>query len=105
MGRQPSAWELVGRVVGLATERDPSARNWSRLLDSYRALEDAVQEESLSAEARLAEEAWRRSARLCVDGCQACLHTGSSLMDSDMAEVALSRRLLERLAIFLRTRS
>lgn len=101
MGRQPSAWELVAKVVDRAVAGDPSAPSWSRLLEGYRALREGLQEESLSPEARLADQAYRISARLCVDGCQACLHTGSSLMDDDMAEVAVSRRLLERLALFL----
>jgi hypothetical protein len=104
MGRQPSAWELVAKVVDRAAAGDPSAPGWSRLLAGYRALQEASLEESLSPEARLADQAYRISARLCVDGCQACLHTGSSLMDDDMAEVTVSRRLLERLALFLRTR-
>jgi hypothetical protein len=101
MGRDPSAWELVGTMVARAESGDARATEWRRLLERYRAVEDAVQEESLSAEARLADQAYRLSARLCVDGCQACLHTGSSLMHGDMAEVAVSRRLLERLGVFL----
>lgn len=104
MGRAPSAWELVGTVVVRAESGDARTPEWRRLLESYRAVEDAVQEESLSAEARLADQAYRISTRLCVDGCQSCLHTGSSLMDGDMAEAVVSRRLLEQLGVFLSSR-
>ncbi|NVJ15318.1 AAA domain-containing protein [Myxococcus sp. AM010] len=105
MGREPSAWELVGTLVARAERGDAGAAEWRRLLERYRGVEEAVQEESLSAEARIADQAYRLTARLCVDGCQACLHTGSSLMNGDMAEVAVSRRLLERLGAFLRRRA
>jgi hypothetical protein len=99
--REASAWELVGAVVARAAEKDAAVQQWSQLLESYRSLDEALQEESLSAEARLAEQAYRLSARLCVDGCQTCLHTGSTIMDDDLAEVVVSRRMLERLGAFL----
>ncbi|WP_224246053.1 AAA domain-containing protein [Hyalangium gracile] len=99
--REASAWELVGAVVARAAENHASVPQWSQLLENYRALDDALQEESLSAEARLADQAYRLSARLCVDGCQTCLHTGSTIMDDDLAEVVVSRRMLEQLGAFL----
>lgn len=93
--REPGVWELVSAVVRQAVDTvppDPLAQ----LLAAYRQVEDASQEGSLGAEARLADQVFRLSARLCVDGCQACLHTGSDIMADSLAEATTSRRLLER---------
>jgi hypothetical protein len=62
----------------------------------YQSLKEATLEESLGAEARLAVQVYRLSARLCADGCQGCLHSGSDLMEDTLAESAVSRRLLGR---------
>ncbi len=97
MAREPSQWELVSAVVRAAAEDDPEAPRLAALIRAYQGLEEACQEESLGAESRLAEQAYRLSARLCVDGCQACLHSGSDLMPGALAEPSVSRRLLERL--------
>jgi hypothetical protein len=97
MGREPSQWELVSAVVRAAAEDNPEAPRLAALIRAYQGLEEACQEESLRAESRLAEQAYRLSARLCVDGCQGCLHSGSDLMPGALAEPSVSRRLLERL--------
>jgi hypothetical protein len=101
MGREPSQWELVSATVRAAADGDPSTSRLAGLLSAYQALEDATLEESLGAEARLADQAYRLSARLCVDGCQGCLHTGSDLIPGALAEATVSRRLLERLSTHL----
>lgn len=96
MAREPSQWELVSAAVRAAADSDGAAPRLAALLGAYQGLEDATLEESLGAEARLADQVYRLSARLCVDGCQGCLHTGSDLMPEALAESAVSRRLLER---------
>jgi hypothetical protein len=98
MGRRPSAWEHASAVVALG-ELDPTSAP-GRLLAAYAGLEDASQEGSLSAAARLADQAYRLGAHLCVDGCQACVHQGSDLMSDTMAEASTSRRLLQRFLAF-----
>ena len=101
MDREPSAWELVGRVVALAQAGAPQVASWVRLLACYGNLEDASQEESLSAAARLADQVYRLSAKFCMDGCPACLHTGTPLFPSQMNDCTVSRRLLTRLEQWL----
>ncbi|KIG17587.1 DNA helicase [Enhygromyxa salina] len=101
MDRDPTAWELVGRVVALARGGDPSVQRWAQLRRCYLELEDAAQEGSLEADARLGDQVYRLSARLCVDGCQACLHTGSPLFPQQMLDATVSRTVLTRLAEFL----
>ncbi|TFW44224.1 DEAD/DEAH box helicase [Pseudomonas fluorescens] len=96
MGRQPSTWELVSAVVGRAREGSGAAPTTHALLHCYASIEDANQEDSLSAEARLADQIYRISGHLCVDGCQACLHTGSDIMPAGIVEAAVSRRLLKK---------
>ena len=95
MGRNPTSWELVSTTVSAASASIDTP-HLSGLLRAYRGIEDANLEESLSAEARLADQVYKLSARLCVDGCQACLHTGSGLMPSSLTEATVSRTLLER---------
>lgn len=94
LGRAPTAWELTSAAVEEAKSNRASIPG--RLLAAYAAIEDAVQDESLSPEARLAEQQYRLSARLCVDGCQACVHQASDLMSEGLAEASTSRRLLKR---------
>lgn len=98
MGRSPSAWELTSAVVADA-EADPASMP-GRLLAAYAALEDAALEGSLSAAARLADQAHRLGAQLCVDGCQACVHQPSDLMSESMAEASTSRRLMQRFVAY-----
>jgi hypothetical protein len=97
MDREPSAWELVGRVVALAQGNDKQVPNWAGLWRCYAGLEDASQEGSLGAAVRLGDQVFRLSARLCVDGCQACLHTGSPLFPPQLMDATVSRRVLLRL--------
>lgn len=96
MGREPSGWELVSAAVSAAAESNPLAPQLTNLFNAYQQLDDATLEDSLSAEARLADQVYKLSARLCVDGCQACLHTGSDLMLDMLAEASVSRSLLGR---------
>ena len=97
MAREASQWELVSAVVRAASDGAPDTPRLSSLIRAYRGLEEASQEESFEAAARLADQVYRLSARLCVDGCQGCLHSGGDLMPAALAEAAVSRRLLERL--------
>ena len=99
LDREPSTWEQVSAAVQVAARQDPLVPCLSALLRAYEGLEDAAQEESLSPQARLADQVHRLSTRLCVDGCQACLHTGSDLMQSGLVEASVSRRLLQRYAL------
>lgn len=101
MLRAPSTWELVGAVVHAAAHGSPDTPYWTRLLEIYGGLEDASLEESLSPQARLADQIYRISARLCPDGCQACLHLGSDLMDDDLATMTVSRAVLERFWLYV----
>jgi hypothetical protein len=96
MTRQPSAWELVSAAVGCASQHDAIVPRLGALLDFYKTLEDASTVDSLSPESRLADQVYRLSACLCVDGCPACLYTGSDIMSDSLAETTLSRRVLER---------
>ena len=101
LGREPTDWELVGTVVGKAGQGLPEVSRWRELLAAYQGVEEALSEGSLSPAARLAEQVYRLSARLCVDGCPACLHLGSDLMDDQLAEASTSRTLLERFGAFV----
>lgn len=94
LGRAPSAWELVSAAVSHAKGSPGSLAH--RVLHAYGHIEDAALDESLSPEARLADQIYRLHARLCVDGCQACVHQPSDLMSETLAEASTSRSLLER---------
>lgn len=101
MDREPSDWELVSRVVRLASDADGPVPSWHRLLGCYRGFDAAPDEESLGPEGRLADQVYRLSAKFCVDGCQACLHTGSPLFPPQSMDATVSRRMLKRLERFL----
>jgi hypothetical protein len=94
LGRAPTSWELVSAVT-LASQCGGTTE-LSRLHACYENLEEASQEGSLSANSRLADQIFRLSASLCVDGCQACLHQGSDLMTGSLVEASVSRSMLER---------
>ena len=94
MARELSQWELVSATVRAAADGNETTPRLVAQLRAYQGLEHATLEESLGAEARLADQVYRLSARLCVDGCQGCLHSGSDLMADTLAESAVSRRLL-----------
>jgi hypothetical protein len=94
MRRRPAVWELTSAAVqGASAGERPHLQ---ALLAAYGRIEEAVQEDSLSPEARLADQVYRISGRLCVDGCPACLHGDSDLMPSGLVEASVSRRVLER---------
>lgn len=97
IAREPPQWELVSALVRAAAEDAPETPRLAALARADQRLEEACQKESLGAESRLGEQVYRLSARLCVDGCQGCLHTGGALMPEALAEPAVSRRVLERL--------
>lgn len=92
--REPTAWELTSAAVE-AAGREPEGAS-GRLLQAYAAVEDAQHDESLSPEARLADQIFRIHARLCVDGCQACVHQPGDLMSDTLVESSTSRRLLAK---------
>ncbi len=98
--RQPSTWELTSAVVSAARSCSEDTPEFTRLLAAYETLEGASQEESLSGAARVADQAYRLSGRLCVDGCQGCLHVGSDVVSGLVSEALLSRALLERFLRF-----
>lgn len=90
-GRAVTDWELASAAVAAATEG--TAPTLARLHAAYGGLED-VGAESLSADARLADQAYRLAAPLCIDGCRGCVHQSSDLMSGSLTEATVSRRLL-----------
>lgn len=96
LGREPEAWEVTSAAVVQA--RDGRRVVLGQLLEAYAALEDAADEDSLSPASRLADQVYRISGRLCVDGCPACLHGDSDLMPHSLVMASVSRRVLERFA-------
>lgn len=93
-GRPPSAWELTSAVVEAAKSEPTSIGG--RLLAAYAAIENSVQDESLSAEGRLADQVFRLHGRLCFDGCPACVHRPSDMMSDSLVESSTSRGMLGR---------
>jgi hypothetical protein len=59
-----------------------------------------VEEESHDPLRRLADQVYRLSAALCVDGCRGYLHRDSSLMPEEQVMVSVSRDLLHRYGEF-----
>jgi hypothetical protein len=94
--RKPSARGFVGAAAHAADWEDLSSPVLRRFLTAYRGLDVGSQDESLSPEARLADQIYRLSATHCADGCPACLHRASELMGASQAAVAVSRDLLAR---------
>jgi hypothetical protein len=101
MRRMPTVWELVSAAVQRATTNSPEAPRLAALNRAYEGLNDASHEESLSPGARVADQVYRLSASLCVDGCQACLHTGGGVADSVAGEASVSRLVLSHYSQFL----
>jgi hypothetical protein len=91
--RRPTAWELTSYAVD-AARGDPTSVA-GKLLSAYGALDEAQLDDTLSPEARLADQIFRIHAALCVDGCQACVHQPSDLMSDSLVESTTSRRLLQ----------
>jgi len=96
IGRRVSDWELTSASVDRAMSTLPESSELSRLLGAYSKLEDAEDEGSLSPVGRLTEQIFRVGARLCVDGCKACVHQSSDLMSDSLVEASVSRQVLER---------
>jgi hypothetical protein len=92
-GRPVLEWELATAAVGAATAG--TAPILARLLAAYR-VADSEGEGSLTAEARLADQAFRLAAPLCLDGCRGCVHQPSDLMADSLTEASVSRKLLQR---------
>ncbi|WP_437277874.1 AAA domain-containing protein [Sorangium sp. So ce375] len=103
--REPTDWELVSTIVRLARDRAPLVPRLGALLEVYGNLDDALDEGTLSPDGRLAELAYRLSAKLCVDGCPGCLQTGNGSMNDALAEVCTSRTILERFGAFVAGRT
>ncbi len=59
LGRLAQDWELTSAGVVKATRNRPGATELSRLRAAYAGLDDAVDDESLSADARLADQVYR----------------------------------------------
>jgi hypothetical protein len=92
LGRSPTAWELTSAALESAKQEPDSATG--QLLRAYGGIEGSVQDESLSAEGRLAEQVFRLHTRLCVDGCPACVHQPGDMMSDSLVEASTSRGLL-----------
>lgn len=92
-GRQPDVWEVVSAAVRSAAGGAPRTPTLTRLLAAYAGLAPAA-DDSLSAEARLADQLYRLGVGVCGDGCPACLHQPSPLMADELAAAAVSRRVL-----------
>lgn len=95
LGREAHAWELTSAAVIAARSNDAEGA-LSRIHAAYGDLDDAAHGESFSPDARLADQAYRIGAPLCVDGCRGCVHQTSELMSDSLVEVTVSRRLLAR---------
>ncbi len=101
-GRLPTDWELVSGAVQRSQTGNADTPWLRQLLAAYASQDEVVTEETLAPEGRLAELVYRVGARLCEDGCRACVHSSSSgLMPDDLAEAATSRVVLERFGAFV----
>jgi len=101
ISRMPTVWEVVSAATRRAIENSPETPSLASLHRGYLGLPDASQEESLSAGARVADQVYRLSACLCIDGCQACLHSGGSVSDAFAGEAAVSRIVLSHYSDFV----
>jgi hypothetical protein len=100
--RRPAmAWELVSAAVERAATGSTATPHLAAWLRAYRALRQDVEEESHDPVRRLADQVYRLSATLCVDGCRGCLHRDSSLMPEEQVMVSVSRDLLQRYREFV----
>jgi hypothetical protein len=100
-GRMPTVWEVVSAATQRAVAESPETPRLATLHRVYAGLPDASQEESFSSGARVADQVHRLSASLCVDGCQACLHSGIGIADASQGEASVSRMVLARYSDFL----
>jgi hypothetical protein len=99
--RVPTAWELVSAAVQLGINNSAETPQLAALNNAYAGLPDASSEESFSAASRVADQVYRLSASLCVDGCQACLHSAGGVADAVAGETAVSRLVLRSYSEFL----
>ncbi|WP_083850004.1 AAA domain-containing protein [Bradyrhizobium cosmicum] len=92
-GRRVLDWELASAAVASA-----KADTSGVLHKLYRAYEtiDANNDESLSPDARLAEQAYRLISPLCLDGCRGCVHQPNDLMSDSLSTASVSRNVLQR---------
>jgi ATP-dependent helicase YprA (DUF1998 family) len=101
VGRVPTVWEVVSAATQGAIADSPETPRLAALHRVYASLPDASQEESFSPGARLADQVHRLSASLCVDGCQACLHSSAGIADASQGEASVSRLVLARYSEFV----
>jgi len=99
--RRPQLWELLTSVVQRARTADPTLPTLVRLLRAFETLPEERQEESLSPQARLAEQALRFSGSLCVDGCTACLYNPTGIVADGLEEASLSRQIMSDFSHFI----
>ncbi len=92
--RRPTVWELASAAVKRA--KDQSDGDLGKLLVAYEGLEDAILEEALSPDGRVADQVVRLNTSLCYDGCRACVHQPSDMMSDNMVESSTSRTMLHR---------
>lgn len=100
-GREPSEWELVGSVVHEVASGSNRLPLWRALHEAYRAVAHPSEAGPMTPEARLADQIHRTASRLCIDGCQGCLHGGTDVLDEELAEAVASRSLLEAFGRFV----
>src|SRR5262249_54086688 len=85
-GRRPTAWELVSSAVAAADAADPLTPRLGELLRAYsEEMDIGSDDEAIGPRARLAEQVYRLGAAQCVDGCRACLHRDTALMNEEQA--------------------
>jgi hypothetical protein len=101
VGRVPTVWELVSAATQRAATGAASTPRLATLHTAYASLRDASQEESFSPAARVADQVYRLSASLCVDGCQACIHTTGGADEIPGTDAAVSRLVLAHYSDFV----
>lgn len=107
LGRPGRVWELISGVLENAASEAPAepTPRLHALLAAFRGLPNEQTEDgSRSAEDRLADQVYRLSAPLCIDGCLSCLGAGAGVVQSSWTDVTTSRQTLERFLAFARQR-
>jgi hypothetical protein len=96
-GRRPMAWELVSASVAAADAADPLVPRLGDLLRAYSdELDIGSEDEAIGPRSRLAEQVHRLGAAQCADGCRACLHRATTLMNEEQTAATVSREVLAR---------
>lgn len=93
LGRDASGWELSSRLV---SSKEARVGCLDDLFEWYGSVHEAGGEGSLSPRSRFAEQVESAAARLCLDGCSACVRQRSEIMPNSMADASVSRSLLAR---------